>query len=89
MCENLLDNMYIEKRKEEYRIKLLKIRETDIDIYNKLESIVYKLSEKKLEKNNKQTYKALGYSTVSSALFGIKWYNERIILTQKWIKQRR
>ena len=33
MCENLLDNMYIEKRKEEYRIKLLKIRETDIDIY--------------------------------------------------------
>ncbi|QWQ86243.1 hypothetical protein E1H52_02230 [Clostridioides difficile] len=53
MCENLLDNMYIEKSKEEYRIKLLKIRETDIDISNKLESIVYKLSEKKLEKNNK------------------------------------
>ncbi|EGT5231450.1 hypothetical protein CUB07_10415 [Clostridioides difficile] len=52
MHDNLLDNMYIKKRKEEYRIKLLKIRETDIDIYNKIESIVYKLSEKKLEKNN-------------------------------------
>lgn len=48
MCENLLDNMYIEKRKEEYRIKLLKIRETDIDIYNKIERVVYKLSEKKI-----------------------------------------
>ncbi|MGO0904919.1 hypothetical protein ACTPC6_04010 [Clostridioides difficile] len=51
MHENLLDNIDIEKRKEEYRIKLLKIRETDIDIYNKIERIVYKLSEKKLEKN--------------------------------------
>ncbi|WLD27671.1 hypothetical protein CDIFMA2_15530 [Clostridioides difficile] len=51
MHENLLDNMYTEKRKEEYRIKLLKIRETDIDIYNKIENIVYKLYEKKLEKN--------------------------------------
>ncbi|HBF3147234.1 TPA: hypothetical protein KOB36_003128, partial [Clostridioides difficile] len=47
MCENLLDSIDIEKRKEECRIKLLKIRETDIDIYNKIESIVYKLSEKK------------------------------------------
>ncbi|WP_131066832.1 hypothetical protein [Clostridioides difficile] len=52
MYENLLDSIDIEKRKEEYRIKLLKIRETDIDIYNKIERIVYKLSEKKLEKNN-------------------------------------
>ncbi len=52
MRENLLDNIDIEKRKEEFRIKLLKIRETDIDIYNKIERIVYKLSEKKLEKNN-------------------------------------
>ncbi|HGM1222619.1 TPA: hypothetical protein ACKOH0_003599 [Clostridioides difficile] len=52
MYENLLDSIDIEKRKEECRIKLLKIRETDIDIYNKIERIVYKLSEKKLEKNN-------------------------------------
>ncbi|HBG4644471.1 TPA: hypothetical protein ACG3RE_003737 [Clostridioides difficile] len=51
MRESLLDSIDIEKRKEEFRIKLLKIRETDIDIYNKIESIVYKLSEKKLEKN--------------------------------------
>ncbi len=33
MYENLLDSIDIEKRKEEFRIKLLKIRETDIDIY--------------------------------------------------------
>ncbi|HBE9592607.1 TPA: hypothetical protein KOS76_001313 [Clostridioides difficile] len=51
MYENLLDSIDIEKRKEECMIKLLKIRETDINIYNKIESIVYKLSEKKLEKN--------------------------------------
>ena len=51
MYENLLDSIDIEKRKEEFRIKLLKIRETDIDIYNKIESIVKKLYEKKLEKN--------------------------------------
>ncbi len=32
MYENLLDSIDIEKRKEEFRIKLLKIRETDIDL---------------------------------------------------------
>ncbi|EGT4798025.1 hypothetical protein ACHDL8_002556 [Clostridioides difficile] len=48
MYENLLDSIDIEKRKEEFRIKLLKIRETDIDIYNKIERVVYKLSEKKI-----------------------------------------